>query len=157
MPPSWLLDSHPPWKGKGPWKTHQLEKAEYVFQHGDLAAHNILMDHQTLKVVALIDWEFAGYFPPGMERWRDTLDEHTYIHRDDDVADDIAKFLAEEYLECYERWENKAELETLIDKGKLPSLARLGLARRGILFARKFNLLHTVSCFISWIVFFSTA
>ncbi|KAK3377680.1 kinase-like domain-containing protein [Podospora didyma] len=45
-----------------------LEEPEYVFQHGDLSAQNILMDRQTLQVAALIDWEYAGFFPPGIER-----------------------------------------------------------------------------------------
>ena len=128
MPPSWLTDSDPPWKGKGLWKTYPLEKPEYVFQHGDLAAHNILMDRQTLEVAALIDWEYAGFFPAGMERWANTLDKHTYIHRGDNVADAIAEFVAEEYLECYEQYDDKAELVALIDKGQLPTPRQLWLA-----------------------------
>lgn len=124
MPPSWLIDSRAPWKGKGPWKTHQLDEAEYIFQHGDLAAHNILMDRQTLEVAALIDWEYAGFFPPGMERWANTLDEDTYINRSDKVADAIAEFLAEEYLDCCQRWRDKAELKSLIGKGEIPSLGQ---------------------------------
>ena len=99
MPPQWLSDASPPWKGKGPWKIHELEELEYTFQHGDLAAHNILMDQQTLEVIALIDWEYAGFFPPGMEGWADTLNKGTYISRGNNTADLIVEFLAEEYLE----------------------------------------------------------
>jgi serine/threonine protein kinase len=44
MPPSWLSLNQPPWKGKSSWKTLLLETDEYVFQHGDIAAQNILMD-----------------------------------------------------------------------------------------------------------------
>lgn len=40
----------------------------------DIAAHNIIMDPQTLQVKALIDWGYTGYFPPGMERWPRTLE-----------------------------------------------------------------------------------
>lgn len=126
MPPCWLsIDVSPPWKGKGPWKTLRLEEPKYVFQHGDLAAQNILIDPQTLQVKALIDWEYAGFFPPGMERWPGTLDKDVYIRRGNDVAAAIATFLAEEYLECYHQWEDKAQLVSLVESGKLPDPEKL--------------------------------
>ncbi|KAI0395620.1 kinase-like domain-containing protein [Xylariaceae sp. FL0594] len=126
MPPCWLsIDVDPPWKGKGPWKVLRLEEPKYVFQHGDLAAHNILIDPQTLEVKALIDWEYAGFFPPGMERWPGTLDKDVYIRNGNDVADAIATFLAEEYLECYHQWNDKAQLESLVKSGKLPDPEKL--------------------------------
>ncbi|KAI1132976.1 kinase-like domain-containing protein [Nemania abortiva] len=126
MPPCWLsIDVDPPWKGKGPWKTLRLEEPKYVFQHGDLAAHNILIDPQTLQVKALIDWEYAGFFPPGMERWPGTLDTDVYIRSGKDVADAIAKFLAEEYLECCRQWKDKAQLVSLIESGNLPDPEKL--------------------------------
>ena len=121
MPPSWLSpDLQPPWKGKTTWKTLPLNEPGYVFQHGDLAAHNIIMDPETLQVKALIDWECAGFFPPRMQRWPGTLDKTLYDNRGDDVAGAISEFLADEYLECYNGWENKAELDDLIQAGMLP-------------------------------------
>ncbi|KAI0172213.1 kinase-like domain-containing protein [Hypoxylon sp. FL1284] len=129
MPPSWLTDSHPPWKGKGPWKTHPLKEPKYQFQHGDLAAQNILVDPHTLHVKALIDWEYAGFFPPGMERWTGALDKETYVRRADDAADAIAEFLADEYLECYNQWKDKAALDLLVENGKLPRVEQLRLTR----------------------------
>lgn len=126
IPPQWLNYAFAPWKGYGPWKTHRSEKAQYTFQHGDLAAHNILMNPQTLEVAALIDWEYAGFFPPVMEIWLDILDKHAYRRRGD--ADAIVEFLAEECLECCERWEDKAQLERLVATGEIPDLHRLRLA-----------------------------
>lgn len=121
MPPSWLSpDTQPPWKGKTHWKPLPLKKPEYVFQHGDLGAHNIMIDPESLQVMALIDWEYAGFFPPKMERWPGTLDGTVYNCRGDHVADAIAQFLSDEYLECYHEWEDKAELAELIRDGKLP-------------------------------------
>lgn len=121
MPPSWLSpDVDPPWIGKGDWKTFPHEVPDYVFQHGDLAAHNIIMDPQTFQVKALIDWEHAGFFPPGMERWPGSLSSEAYRERASDLADAIAKYLAVEYLECYERWNDKTELDELIKAGELP-------------------------------------
>lgn len=126
MPPSWLApDGQPPWKGKKSFKTIPLDEAEYVFQHGDIAAHNIMMDKQTLQVKALIDWEYAGYFPPGMERWPGTLDERAYGMRAANLDDAIARFLPEEYLECYEKLGDQPDLQRLIDAGEIPDPGRL--------------------------------
>lgn len=128
MPPQWLNYAFAPWKGHEPWKTHRSEKAQYTFQHGDLAAHNILMNPQTLEVAALIDWEYAGFFPPGMEIWLDTLDKHAYLSRGGTGA--IMEFLAEECLECCEKWEDKAQLKQLVAKGDIPDLDQLRLVCR---------------------------
>jgi len=40
---------------------------EYVLCHGDLARHNVIVDPKTLKIAALIDWEYAGFYPPEVE------------------------------------------------------------------------------------------
>jgi hypothetical protein len=54
--PRWLSpDQQPPWIGKQAWSTLPLPQPEYVFQHGDLAAHTIILDPITLQVRALID------------------------------------------------------------------------------------------------------
>jgi serine/threonine protein kinase len=121
MPPRWISpDMEPPWIGKKRWKTLPLKEPEYIFQHGDLAAHNIITNKQTLEVKASIDWEYAGYFPPGMERWPGTLDKVAYFNCGNHMAPAIAQFLAIEYLECYDKWEDKEELKILIDRGELP-------------------------------------
>ncbi|ETS87134.1 hypothetical protein PFICI_00962 [Pestalotiopsis fici W106-1] len=126
MPPSWMApDVEPPWKGKKFWKTLPLEEPKYVFQHGDIAAHNIMMDPQTLQVKALIDWEYAGYFPAGMERWPGTLDADVYRKRGCHLAQAIEEFLPEEYLECYENWKDKEQLDVLVESGELPHISRL--------------------------------
>ncbi|XWX00404.1 hypothetical protein V2A60_008424 [Cordyceps javanica] len=121
MPPSWLApDVQPPWKGKKSFKTLPLKNAEYVFQHGDIAPQNIIINRKTLQVEALIDWEYAGYFPPGMERWPGTLDMDAYRKRALGQAGAISEFLFDEYLECYEKWTDKNELQNLVDAGELP-------------------------------------
>jgi aminoglycoside phosphotransferase len=62
-------------------ETFPHEVPGYVFQHGDLAAHNIIMDPRTVQVKALIDWEHAGFSPPGMERWPGSLSSEAYRKR----------------------------------------------------------------------------
>ena len=120
MPPSWLNPVQPPWRGKVHWQTHPQNMPVYVFQHGDIAAHNIMMDAKTLEPKALIDWEYAGYFPPGMERWTGTLDFKAYTERGRQVARAIATFLHQEYLECFEQYADKEELQELVQSGVLP-------------------------------------
>lgn len=121
MPPSWLTpDAQPPWKGMQSWSTLPLERPDYVFQHGDLAAHNIIMDPNTLQVKALLDWEYAGFYPAGMENWTGTLNRDVYSARGNDVAQLIQRFLAVEYAECYNKWSDKAQLQELIKLGELP-------------------------------------
>lgn len=58
----------------------------------------------------LIDWEYVGYFLLGMERWLGILDMCVYRKRVDNLFDVIVKFFFEEYLECYEEWNDKSEL-----------------------------------------------
>lgn len=41
---------------------------EYVFCHNDLSQQNVLVDPITLKINAIIDWEYAGFFPSWFER-----------------------------------------------------------------------------------------
>lgn len=43
------------------------EEDTFVFCHGDLAQANIIVDPETLKVNAIIDWETGGYYPPYCE------------------------------------------------------------------------------------------
>lgn len=78
------------------------------------------MDLQTLEVNVLIDWEYARYYLPGMDNWPGTLCSDAYNMRGHNVAHQITQFLATEYLECYEKWGDKAQLDKLINSGKLP-------------------------------------
>lgn len=118
MPPCWV-------SGKAAFRTLPLQTPDYTFQHGDLAAHNIMIDAATLKVKALIDWEYAGFFPVGMEMWPGALDKISYRKRNQNTAPAIAEFLAEEYLECYDNWSNKKKMADLVAKGEIPDPAPL--------------------------------
>lgn len=58
------------WKKLGVWKVKddtELGEGEedFVFCHNDLGQHNVIVDPATLKIKAIIDWEFSGFFP----RW----------------------------------------------------------------------------------------
>lgn len=45
------------------WKQRSSSEDEFVFCHGDLSQNNILVDPKTLRIVAIIDWEYGGFFP----------------------------------------------------------------------------------------------
>jgi hypothetical protein len=41
--------------------------AEYVFCHNDCSQHNIIVNPDTLKIAAIVDWEYAGFYPEYFE------------------------------------------------------------------------------------------
>lgn len=57
---------------------------EYVFCHGELSRTNIMVHPTTLKVISIVDWETAGYFPAELERplWRLNYDEYMRTFED---------------------------------------------------------------------------
>ncbi|KAG7288327.1 hypothetical protein NEMBOFW57_007858 [Staphylotrichum longicolle] len=67
IPPLWIMDYDP----KTSWQPKKAPsgKEEYVFCHGNLHAHSILMHAETLHVMKVVDWDNAGYFPQEFQRW----------------------------------------------------------------------------------------
>ena len=49
------------------WSLTTSDLEEFVFCHNDLSQHNVIVDPQTLKVRAIIDWEYSGYWPEWFE------------------------------------------------------------------------------------------
>ncbi|KAI1172564.1 kinase-like domain-containing protein [Nemania sp. FL0916] len=50
-----------------PWEMNPREKDDLVFCHNDLSMNNVIVDPLTLKIKAILDWEYAGFFPPEFE------------------------------------------------------------------------------------------
>ncbi|KAI1811190.1 kinase-like domain-containing protein [Poronia punctata] len=75
------------WKVNSCWRPRE-EKGEYVFCHNDLGQHNIIVDPETLKINAIIDWEFAGFWPEWFERcfWERQGPRVALEGEDDDVG-----------------------------------------------------------------------
>lgn len=40
---------------------------DLVFCHNDLSTHNVIVDPDTLRIKAILDWEYAGFFPAEFE------------------------------------------------------------------------------------------
>ena len=50
------------WKHHTCWRPKpDIEKGDYVFCHNDLGQHNVIVDPETLKTNAVIDWEYGGF------------------------------------------------------------------------------------------------
>lgn len=49
------------------WPAQTSANPEYVFCHNDLSQGNVIVDPKTLKIKAIIDWEYAGFFPEYFE------------------------------------------------------------------------------------------
>ncbi|CAK7264451.1 hypothetical protein SEPCBS57363_001083 [Sporothrix epigloea] len=54
------------------WPQVTAEKDDFVFVHTDLGRQNILVDPDTFRIVSIIDWETAGFFPKDWElaKWK---------------------------------------------------------------------------------------
>ena len=50
------------------WNLKASDTEEYVFCHNDLSQNNIILDSDTFKIRAIIDWEYAGFFPAYFEK-----------------------------------------------------------------------------------------
>ncbi|KAL1893961.1 hypothetical protein Sste5346_006102 [Sporothrix stenoceras] len=51
-----------------PYRLRPRETADLVFCHNDLQAANVIVNPSTLKINAIIDWEYAGFYPPEFEK-----------------------------------------------------------------------------------------
>jgi len=63
IPPYRVMDS----TENDTWTLQPSASEEYVFCHNDLSQPNIIVDPDTLKINAIIDWEYAGFFPECFE------------------------------------------------------------------------------------------
>lgn len=52
---------------KDDWNLRPSEKQEYVFCHNDLSQNNVIVDPETLKIKAIVDWEYAAFYPANFE------------------------------------------------------------------------------------------
>lgn len=71
---------------------------EYVFCHNDLSQHNIIVDPETLRITAIVDWEYAGFYPARFEMPFYLRIGPSIALEDKGEVDDGAELLA--YLEC---------------------------------------------------------
>ncbi|KAH6617148.1 hypothetical protein F5144DRAFT_585590 [Chaetomium tenue] len=82
IPPLWVTfhEEEPGWVPK------RVEEGVegYVFCHGNLHAHSILVHAETLHVLQIVDWEEAGYFPKEFQVWSVTREEYEALYEDEE-------------------------------------------------------------------------
>lgn len=68
---------------------------EYVFCHTDLDRQNIMVDPETFRIVSILDWETAGFFPPSWELhyWTATQSEQKATMTDKAKEDGLLLFI----------------------------------------------------------------
>jgi aminoglycoside phosphotransferase (APT) family kinase protein len=49
------------------WQLRSSNVDDFVICHNDLSQHNIVVDPDTLKINAILDWEYGGFFPSNFE------------------------------------------------------------------------------------------
>ncbi|KAJ5471992.1 hypothetical protein N7539_008561 [Penicillium diatomitis] len=78
------------------WPTCPSETSEYVFCHNDLSQQNIIVDPHSLKINAIIDWEYAGFFPKYFEfPFYKRLGPSIAVDGEQDDVPKLLQFLAE--------------------------------------------------------------
>lgn len=103
-----LLPSRMTYRDKrSSWTRHKSRSTDFVFCHNDLGQHNILVDPETFEVTAIIDWEFAGFFPSGFETrmWWHPWNQPTNY---DDQTDQWIR-----WLDSFGRISDSSDLPTL--------------------------------------------
>lgn len=100
------------------WRPRSDVKGDFVFCHGDLGQHNVLVDPKTLKIAAIIDWEFGGFWPEWFEWPFWTRPGGSYAHEGEE--DDTER--CREWLLANCEAVEQSHLPTLKDKlGSIPS------------------------------------
>lgn len=76
------------------WSLHPSEREDYVFCHNDLSQQNVVVDPDTLKINAIIDWEYAGFYPSHFEwPFYKRLGPSAAINGEHDDSYDLLAFL----------------------------------------------------------------
>lgn len=77
------------------WPSKSSSTSQFGYCHNDLAQHNIMVNLDTLKVEAIIDWEHSGFFPSEFEAplWTKASNETGYHDMNAQQVDSLIRFL----------------------------------------------------------------
>jgi aminoglycoside phosphotransferase (APT) family kinase protein len=96
---------------KDTWNLPPSSHDEYVFCHNDLSQQNVIVDPDTLRIRAIIDWEYSGFFPPRFEfPFYNRLGPSAAINDEIDDSLDLLQFLRSKQNDRTEKWELEAGL-----------------------------------------------
>ncbi|KAK6002450.1 hypothetical protein QM012_002088 [Aureobasidium pullulans] len=81
------------------WKFRPSDTEDYVFCHMDLSQQNVLVCHDELKIRAIIDWEYSGFWPEKFERrYYERLGPSVALEGEIDDVDDILSLMNEKLV-----------------------------------------------------------
>ncbi|CAD0092449.1 unnamed protein product [Aureobasidium mustum] len=81
------------------WKFRPSGAEEYVFCHMDLSRQNVLVCHDELKIKAIIDWEYSGFWPEKFEkRFYERLGPSVALEGEVDDVDEILSLMNEKLV-----------------------------------------------------------
>lgn len=76
------------------WHLQTSGQEDYVFCHNDLSQQNVIVNPDTLKINAIIDWEYAGFYPAYFEwPFYTRLGPSSAINSEIDDSKDLLAFL----------------------------------------------------------------
>ena len=79
---------------KDNWNPNQSDIMSFVFCHNDLSQQNVVVDPKTLKIKAILDWEYAGFYPEWFERrFFKRLGPSVALEGEEDDAKRIVEFM----------------------------------------------------------------
>lgn len=95
IPPYRVWDKTP----RDQWKFQPSDAEEYVFCHMDLSQHNVLVCNDELKIRAIIDWEYSGFWPEKFEkRFYERLGPSIVLEGEVDDVDEILSLMHEKLV-----------------------------------------------------------
>ncbi|KEQ73169.1 hypothetical protein M436DRAFT_81564 [Aureobasidium namibiae CBS 147.97] len=71
------------------WRRVTSDTPSFVFCHNDLSGFNIILNPDTYEIAAIIDWEYAGFFPAWFDRrlWRERYNKRNWDEVDKYIED----------------------------------------------------------------------
>ena len=77
------------------WDLENSEFEEFVFCHNDLSMQNTIVDPVSLKIRAIVDWEYAGFYPEFFERkFYERLGPSIALEGEEDDSEKLLAFLS---------------------------------------------------------------
>ncbi|CAK7266802.1 hypothetical protein SEPCBS57363_002277 [Sporothrix epigloea] len=94
------------WRDTRVWPRIESKEDDFVFEHNELDQRNILVDPETFRIVSIIDWEAAGFFPEDWEllKWKSKEVSGDRFRLEDEASRRQLIFLGPEFSTPADLW-----------------------------------------------------
>jgi len=90
------------------WDLKQSDSADFVFCHNDLSMQNVIVDPISLKIRAIIDWEYAGFYPEYFDtRFYKRLGPSIALEGEKDDSEELLDFLNSYQVLSFAKYQGK--------------------------------------------------